>query len=77
MLDCGDGFNHFDSSLTADKTAKGKAEKRYADAQKMLEELIEFVDKVNAIAYQGPPPADDKPKKSFFGRLFGGKKEKK
>lgn len=44
----------------ADKTAKSKAEKRYADAQKMLEELVEFVDKVNTIAYQGPLPTDDK-----------------
>ena len=39
---------------------KGKAEKRFAEVQKLLEELNDFIAKVTDIAEKGPPPADDK-----------------
>ncbi len=39
---------------------KGKAERRYAEVQKLLEELNDFIAKVTEIAEQGPPPPDDK-----------------
>lgn len=39
---------------------KGKAEKRFAEVQKLLEELNEFIAKVTEIAENGPPPPDDK-----------------
>jgi hypothetical protein len=39
---------------------KGKAERRYAEVQKLLEELNDFIVKVTEIAEQGPPPPDDK-----------------
>lgn len=49
---------------------KGKAEKRFAEAQKLLEELTDFIDKVTAIAECGPPPPDDKtPKREVDARF--------
>jgi hypothetical protein len=39
---------------------KGKAEKRFTDVQKLLEELTEFIARVTEIADAGPPPPDDK-----------------
>lgn len=39
---------------------KGKAEKRFAEVQKLLEELNDFIGKVTEIAEKGPPPPDDK-----------------
>lgn len=39
---------------------KGKAEKRYADVQKLLEELTDFIAKITECAEKGPPPPDDK-----------------
>jgi hypothetical protein len=42
---------------------KGKAEKRFTDVQKLLEELVEFIAKVTEIADVGPPPSDDKTEK--------------
>ena len=39
---------------------KGKAEKRFAEVQKLLEELTDFIGKVTDIAENGPPPSDDK-----------------
>jgi hypothetical protein len=49
---------------------KGKAEKRFAEVQKLLEELTDFIDKVRAIAECGPPPPDDKtPKREVDARF--------
>jgi len=39
---------------------KGKAEKRFTDVQKLLEELNDFIARVTEIAEKGPPPPDDK-----------------
>ena len=39
---------------------KGKAEKRFTEVQKLLEELNDFIAKVTEIAEKGPPPPDDK-----------------
>ncbi|MEO7032444.1 MAG: SAM-dependent methyltransferase, partial [Polyangiaceae bacterium] len=41
-------------------TDKGRAEKRFTEVQKLLEELNDFIAKVTQIAEQGPPPADEK-----------------
>jgi len=40
--------------------SKAKAEKRFAEAQKLLEELSDFIAKVTEVADRGPPPPDDK-----------------
>lgn len=37
---------------------KGKAEKRFAEVQKLVEELNDFIAKVTEIAEKGPPPPD-------------------
>lgn len=42
-----------------DRGAAGKAEKRYAEVQKLLAELVAMIDAVKSIAEQGPPPAGD------------------
>ena len=42
---------------------KGKAEKRFTEAQKFLEELNDFIAKVTEVAEKGPPPSDDKTEK--------------
>src|SRR5262249_44459639 len=45
--------------LRAERLEKGKkarAERRFADVQKYLDELRSFVDAVSAIAQKGPPP---------------------
>jgi hypothetical protein len=39
---------------------KAKAEKRFTEVQKLLEELNDFIAKVTEIAEHGPPPPDDK-----------------
>jgi len=39
---------------------KGKAERRFTEVQKLLEELNDFIAKVTEIAEKGPPPPDDK-----------------
>jgi hypothetical protein len=39
---------------------KGKAEKRFAEVQKLLEELTDFIARVTDIAENGPAPSDDK-----------------
>ncbi|WP_437320722.1 BREX-6 system adenine-specific DNA-methyltransferase PglX [Sorangium sp. So ce385] len=44
----------------ASGTNKGKAERRFAEVQKLLEELNDFIAKVTEIAEKGPPPPDDK-----------------
>jgi hypothetical protein len=40
--------------------SKGKAERRFTEVQKLLEELNDFIAKVTEIAEKGPPPPDDK-----------------
>ncbi|MBK8256775.1 MAG: BREX-6 system adenine-specific DNA-methyltransferase PglX [Polyangiaceae bacterium] len=42
---------------------KGKAEKRYGEVQKALEELYDFIAKVTEIAEKGPPAPDNKTEK--------------
>jgi hypothetical protein len=44
----------------AQATGRGKAEKRFAEVGKLLEELSDFIEKVTAVATFGPPPPDDK-----------------
>ncbi|NOU34912.1 MAG: BREX-6 system adenine-specific DNA-methyltransferase PglX [Polyangiaceae bacterium] len=44
----------------ASGTNKGKAEKRFTEVQKLLEELNDFIAKVTQIAEKGPSPVDDK-----------------
>ena len=39
---------------------RAKAERRYADLQKLLDELLAFMDQVSACAERGPAPSDDK-----------------
>lgn len=41
-------------------TNKTKAERRYTDVQKLLEELNDFIEKVIEVAENGPPAPDDK-----------------
>ena len=40
--------------------ARGEMERRFADTQKLLEELNDFIAKVTELAEKGPPPADAK-----------------
>ncbi len=47
-------------SARATGANKGKAEKRFTEVQKLLEELNDFIAKVTEIAEKGPPPVDDK-----------------
>jgi hypothetical protein len=47
----------------ASGNTKGKAEKRFTEVQKLLEELNDFIAKVTEIAEKGPPPSDDKTEK--------------
>jgi hypothetical protein len=50
-------------------TNKAKAEKRFTDVQKLLEELNDFIAKVTEVAEKGPPPPDDKtPKRDADAR---------
>ena len=42
----------------ADKASKGRAERRFAEVQKLLEELGVFIDTVTKCADHGPPPPD-------------------
>jgi hypothetical protein len=44
-----------DAKKTTDKSAKQKAERRFADVQKMLEEINDFIAKVSECAEKGPP----------------------
>lgn len=54
----------------AQASGRGKAEKRFAEVQKLLEELSDFVDKVTQLAECGPPPPDDKtPKREVDARF--------
>jgi len=53
----------------AQASGKGKAEKRFAEVQKLLEELGDLIDKVTQVAECGPPPADDKAKREVDARF--------
>ena len=49
---------------------KGKAEKRFTDVQKLLEELNDFITKVTDLAGKGPPPSDDRTEKRAADARF-------
>jgi hypothetical protein len=49
---------------------KAKAEKRFTEVQKLLEELNDFIAKVTEIAEKGPPPPDDKTEKRHADARF-------
>jgi hypothetical protein len=52
-----------------DKGGKSKAEKRFADVSKLLEELTVFIDLVTECAERGPPPASpDEPRRECDAR---------
>jgi hypothetical protein len=51
-------------------TNKGKAEKRFTEVQKLLEELSDFIAKVTEIAEKGPPPVDEKTDKREVDARF-------
>ncbi len=48
---------------SGEKSARGKAEKRYADVLKLKTELEEFLELLRAVAEKGPPHTDEKCKK--------------
>ncbi|MBN2191667.1 MAG: BREX-6 system adenine-specific DNA-methyltransferase PglX [Polyangiaceae bacterium] len=54
----------------AQSTTKTQAEKRFAEAQKLLEELGDFIDKVTQLAECGPPPPDEKTTKREVDARF-------
>jgi hypothetical protein len=54
----------------AQSTGKSNAEKRFAEIQKLLEELADFIDKVTLLAECGPPPSDDKTPKRQVDTRF-------
>jgi hypothetical protein len=49
--------------------ARGKAEKRFAEVQKLLEELGDFIEKVTQLAECGPPLRDDKTRREVDARF--------
>lgn len=49
---------------------KGKAERRFTEVQKLLEELHDFIAKVTQLAERGPPPPDDKTTKREVDARF-------
>lgn len=49
---------------------KGKAEKRFAEVQKLLEELSDLIGNLTEIAEMGPPPCDDKTTKREVDARF-------
>jgi hypothetical protein len=51
-------------------TNKAKAEKRFVEVQKQLEELSDFIAKVTELAEQGAPPLDDKTTKREVDARF-------
>ncbi len=53
----------------ASEGAKGSAERRFAEVQKLLAELTEFMDRVTECAERGPPPTSpDGPKREQDAR---------
>jgi hypothetical protein len=53
-----------------EKGGKAKAEKRFADVSKLLEELIAFIDLVTECAERGPPPTSpDEPRRERDARF--------
>lgn len=49
---------------------KGKAEKRFTEVQKLVEELNTFIAKVTEVTEKGPPPSDDKTEKRHADTKF-------
>jgi len=54
----------------ANKANRARAEKRFTDVQKLLEELNDFIAKVTEVAERGPPPSDDKAAKREVDARF-------
>lgn len=52
------------------KANQRRAEKRFTEVQKLLEELSDFIAKVTEIAERGPPPCDDKTTKREVDARF-------
>ena len=50
--------------------SRGKAEKRFAEVSKLLEELSDFIAKVTEVAEHGPPAPDDKTPKRECDACF-------
>jgi predicted RNA-binding protein YlxR (DUF448 family) len=54
----------------AEAKGRGKAERRFAEVSKLLEELSDFIAKVTEVAEHGPPAPDDKtPKREQDARF--------
>jgi hypothetical protein len=51
-------------------TNKGRAEKRFTEVQRLLEELNDFISKVTEVAEKGPPPSDDKTERRHADAKF-------
>ena len=49
---------------------KGKAEKRFTEVQKLLEELNDLIDKVTEVAEKGPPQPDGKTEKRLVDARY-------
>ncbi len=47
------------AKATGEKSSRSRAERRFADVTKLLEELSQFIADVTAVAEKGPPPPDD------------------
>ena len=54
----------------ANTANRARAEKRFTEVQKLLEELSDFITKVTELAERGPPPADDKTEKREVDAKF-------
>jgi len=58
------------TAADAEAKSRGKAEKRFAEVSKLLEELSDFIAKVTEVAEHGPPAPDDKtPKRECDARF--------
>lgn len=54
----------------ADRANRARAEKRFTDVKKLVDELSDFIGKVTEIADSGPPPPDDSTKKREVAHRF-------
>jgi hypothetical protein len=58
------------TAADAEAKSRGKAEKRFSEVSKLLEELSDFIAKVTEVAELGPPAPDDKtPKRECDARF--------
>jgi hypothetical protein len=58
------------TAADAEAKSRGRAEKRFAEVSKLLEELSDFIAKVTEVAEHGPPAPDDKtPKRECDARF--------